>query len=188
MSILELEFIENKNSMQCYTNSVTDVLDMPNATKVFDGVIMQNLMGRFFASIFPASGYCYQMGIPELDHHKIIDAKYEKNVLVVIVARRSGEYDRFVFRFAPDYQKYDLRKVENITYTGINFTVNDVGVCTLLNEEEKIEAFSNKKDAGTVKILDDPAIESDMRLYHSGTKIVFTRANKLYSITMRKNP
>jgi len=185
MNILELEFIEGKN-LQCYANAVTDVLDMPNATKVFDGVIMQNLMGRFFASIFPASGYCYQIGIPELDHNKIVDAKYEKNVLVVIVARRSGEYDRYVFRFNSDYQKYDLRKVENITYTGLNFTVNDIDVCTL-HEEEKLEAFSNKKDAGTVKVLDDPALESDMRLYHDGTKIMFTRGNKLHSIAMRKS-
>jgi hypothetical protein len=158
---------------------------MPNATKIFDGVIMQNLLGRFYASIFPAAGYCYQIGIPELDHHKVIDAKYEKNVLVVIVTRRTGEYDRLVLRFSSDNQTYDLRKTENITYTGINFTVNDVGVCTLLNEEEKLEAFSNKQN-GAVKILDDPAIDGDMRLYHSGTKIIFAKKNKLYSIAMRK--
>jgi hypothetical protein len=187
MNVLELNFIEIGNSLQVSTKHVGSVLDVPGATKVYDGVIIQSLLGRYFASLFPSSGRCHQVGIPELDQHTVMDAKYEKNVLVIVAAhRKTGKYDRLVLRLADDFASYDLRKVENITPTGINFTVNDAGVCTLMNEEEKLEAFSKKMNASTVKVLDDPALESDMRLYHDGARIVFTKENKLYSISTRK--
>jgi hypothetical protein len=184
-NVLELIFHEQGSGVQVLSKIVGRVLDLPGATKAFEGVIFQNLLGRRHAALFPATGVCYQIGIPELDKHKIVDAKFQNNVLVAIGVDHGGKYHRFVFRFAPDYQKYDVRKVENITYTGLNFTVNDAGVCTLLNEEEKMEAFSNKKDAGTVKVLDDPVLESDMRLYHDGTKILFTKGRALHSIGMK---
>lgn len=184
-NVLELMFFEQGSGVNVLSKVVGHVLDLPGATKAFEGVIFQNLLGRRHAAIFPSPGVCYQIGIAELDKHKIIDAKFQNNVLVVIGVDHDGKYHRFVFRFSSDYQKYDVRKVENVVYTGLNFTVNDAGICTLINEEEKMEAFSNKKDAGTVKVLDDPAIESDMRLYHDGTKIMFTRGHSLYSIGMK---
>jgi len=187
MNILELTFLEFGSNLQVSTKHVGTVVDLPGATKVYDGVIIQSLLGRYFASLFPSSGRCHQISIPELDKHTVLDAKYERNVLVIVAAdRKTGKYDRFVLRMAADFASYDLRKVDNITPTGINFTVNDAGVCTLMNEDEKMEAFSSKNGGGTIKVLDDPALESDMKLYHDGAKIVFTKANKLYSISMRK--
>ena len=59
-----------------------------------------------------------------------------------------------------------------------------------MNEEEEIEAFSAKKDSSTVKTFDDPALDSDMRFYHDGAKVLFVKTergiSKLFSITMRK--
>lgn len=185
-NVLELNFLELSNTVQCSTKVVGNVLDVPSATKVFEGGIIQNLLGRQHVSLFPVSGRCYQIGIPELDNYTIVEAKYENNVLVIIATeRKTGRYDRFVFRFNSDYSAYDLRKIQNVSFTGINFTVNDAGVCILLTEDEKIELFSNKKDA-PIKELDDPVVESDMKLCHDGTKIMFSRGNKLYSFSMRK--
>lgn len=187
-NVLELNFTELGNNVQVSSKLVGRVLDLPGSTQVFDGVVIQNLLGRYHASLFPSAGKCYQFGFPELDRYTIQEAKYENNVLVVVgVDRKSGKYDRFVMRFDPEFKTYDLRKVENITFTGINFTVSDAGACILLTEDEKVEVFSNKKDSGSVKIIDDPAIESDMKLCHDGTKILFTRGKKLHSFSMKKS-
>ena len=182
--VLEIEFTEFADRFIPTANTVGTVLDVLDATKVLDGVIMQNLLGRWVASIFPESGKCYQINIKELDGYRVLDAKFENNVMMV-VGEKGGKYDRFVFRFAPNYVAYDVRKVENVTYSGLNFTVADHGACACMNEEEKMEVMTSKKDAPSVKIMDDPALDSDMKLFHDGTKILFARGNKLYSISMK---
>ena len=185
--ILELAFTELSDKFIPSLKPVGKVLDVLDATKVFDGVVFQNMMGRWIASIFPNSGECYQINLSELDDYRVIDAKYENNVLMV-VGEKAGKYDRLVMRFGPGYSSHDMRKVENITYTGLNFTVTDHGACACINEEEKMEVFSNKKDSSTVKVYDDPAVDSDMTLFHDGTSILFAKGNKLYSMTMKKKP
>jgi len=185
--ILELAFAEMGDNFIPSLRPVGKVLDVLDATKVFDGVIFQCMMGRWIASIFPVSGECHQINLAELDDYRIIDAKYENNVLMV-VGEKAGKYDRFVIRFGSGYTGHDMRKVENITYTGLNFTVADHGVCSCINEEEKMEVFSNKKDSATVKVIDDPVVDSDMTLFHDGSSILFSKGSKLYRISMKKKP
>ena len=141
------------------------------------------MLGRYIASYFPQPAHCYQLNIKELDGYKIIDAKYENNVLVVVGITLQGQYDRFVFRL--DKSNYDCRKVENILFTGLNFVVNDAGVCVLLNEEEHIEIFSNKINSGKVKEIEDNCISGDMKLYCNGSKILFSKGNKMFSLSMK---
>lgn len=182
-NILSLEFVKFGESINCVVKVVGTVMDMPNATKVFDGVIIQNLLGgHYYVSIFPKLGFCHQVSMPELDSYKIIDAKYENKVLM-IVGIKNGIYDRLVIRFDDEF-KYDVRKIENIVYNELNFTVNEAGICVAINEEEKVEAFANKKDT-PIKIIDDFVISNDMRLCHDGTKILFIQNKKLYSLSMK---
>jgi len=187
-SISEVVFTEFGDTYIPTTKVVGQVNDLPHATKVCDGVVIQSLLGRFFAMIFPDSGVSHQIPLPELDGFRLIDAKYEHQVLVTVV-EKAGVYDRFVFRFASNFKAYDTRKTEKVSYSGINFTVGDHGACILMNEDEKIELFA-AQNAGDIKIMDDPALDSDMRLYHDGAKILFVKTNrnmsKLFSITMRK--
>lgn len=182
--ILEVKFIEPSGQIYASLSSVGKVLDVPGATQVFDGVVIQNLLGKYFASVFPESGKCYQPKLDQLDKHKIIDAKFARNVLMLI-AVKSGRYDRFVVRFSNDYQTYDMRQIKDIAYTGLNFAVAEHGICTLVNEEEKIEAFTNRKDDQAVKIIEDKAVDSAMKLFHEGAKILFAKGTKLYSIAMK---
>lgn len=183
--VVELVFGETSKSIMPTFKSVGRVLDLPDATRVFPGTIAQNLLGRWVFSIFPVTGRCYQLNLSELDEYRVIDAKYDNGVLM-IVGEKGGQYDRFVLRLDDTYTKYDVRKVENVTYTGLNFTVAEHGVCICIDEQERVEAFHSKKDSATVKLLDDPAIDSDMRLSHDGAKVLFAKGDTLYSITMKK--
>lgn len=181
--VLELQLNEF-GSIHMSTKLVGNVLDLPNATQVFDGTICQNLLGRYYFSFFPKSGTCYQIAFKELDGYKILDAKFCRNVLVVIASKK-GKYDRFVFRISDTFDIYDNRKTENIQFGAINFTVNDGGIAVIITEDEKLEAFSNKMNATTLKVVDNKLIETDMRLTHDGTKICFMRDKQFYSISIR---
>jgi hypothetical protein len=54
-----------------------------------------------------------------------------------------------------------------------------------MNENENIEIFSIKKDSTGLKEINDPGIDGSMKLYHRGTKVLFSKGNKLHSMTMR---
>jgi hypothetical protein len=183
-SVLEVVFTELGNNILASTKTAARVLDVPEATKIFENVIIQNLLGRWHISVFPESGKCYQVAIPDLDDYRVIDAKFDNKVLMV-VGEKNGQYDRFVFRLNDAYNKYDVRKVENITYTGLNFTVAEHGACVCINEDEKVELFSNKIGSAQVKIMDDPAVDSAWKMFHEGTTVLFAHGSKLYKISMK---
>lgn len=184
--VLEIQFsnelLGGKN-MIASTIAVANVLE--KATNMYDGVVFQNLLGAIWSSIFPESGSHLQIRIPELDDYKIVDAKYQDGVLMVVGGTQSGSYDKIIFRFN-EQSLYDVRVIKDINPSGLNFTVLDNGLCIHLNEEENIEIFSKKKDSVGLNIIDDPDISGDMRLFSVGTKVLVAKAEKLYSLTMKR--
>lgn len=182
--VLELIFTEQPNKVITSSYPVGSCSD--TAAKFFDGVMIQNLFDAHYCSVFPKSRQCRQFKLPELDRYKVIDAKFDTSVMVVIGADAKGLYDRMVFRFAPDWSGYDVRIIRDVQHTGINFTVLETGTCVLMSEDEKIEIFRAERGNPAVKIIDDPALEGDMILDKQGKVAVFTKGDKLFSIAVRK--
>jgi serine/threonine protein kinase len=180
-NVLEVDCYEAKDIFVS-THPVANVLE--KATQMFDGVVIQNLLGAYFISIFPKSKHHQQINVKELHGYTIIDAKFENGVLMVI-GNKSGKYDRFVFRFDENWE-YDTRIVKDVSYSSLNFTVLDNGVCVCITEDEIVEIFSNKRNSSTITSIDDSGIDSSMKLFHKGTKVMFAKGNKLHSMTMRK--
>jgi hypothetical protein len=121
---------------------------------------------------------------PEFKGYQIIDAKYDNNVLIVIGSRK-GKYDKFILKFDEKFSTYSLRKVDDISYSGINFAVLENGIVVHINDNEEVEIFSNKKDANTVKVVDSPVISGDMRLFSDGVRVVFSKGKKMYRLKMK---
>ncbi|MES2461947.1 MAG: hypothetical protein V4671_15290, partial [Armatimonadota bacterium] len=157
------------------------------ATQLFEGVVVQNLLGAMYVGLLPESGKFYEVRVPELDDYKVIDAKFERGILVVIAAKQ-GKYDRMVFRFDNGFQSYDMRRVEDIPLAAVNFTVLDSGIAALLNENEELELFPQTPGSASIKVIPDPAIGGDCRLFSRGVQTMFARDNSLYKITMKKTP
>jgi len=180
--ILEVTFAEAGNKVLASTRVAANVLE--HACKLYEGVAIQSLLGEPHVSIFPRQGVCYQLTIPELKGHKVVQAKHEGGVLMVLAAEK-GTYHRFVFRFDTDYTSYDLRKVEDVSPTDLNFVVLDSGVCACVNEDEEMELFSVKKGSKTIKTISDPVLGGDMRLAKDGGTVLFYRGNKVYKMRMK---
>jgi len=178
----ELEFIEMGKNVHVVPRHVANVIE--NATKLFDGVVIQNVLGSFMASIFPSAGMHYQIQCPEFHGYQIIDAKYDNKVLIVIGSKK-GKYDKFILKFDDRFSTYSLRKVDDILYSGINFTVLENGIVVHINDNEEVEVFSNKKDVNTVKVIDSSVISGDMRLFSDGARVVFAKGKKMYRLKMK---
>lgn len=154
---------------------------LPHATRLFPGCAIQNLLGTPYASLF-AGESTYTFRVPELQGHTVIDAKFDG--VLVVIAQKAGNYVRFVFRFSEDFSAYDTRQVASGA-SSPNFVCLDNGIVVLINEEEKIEVFSSKKDAVGLKIVEDTAIGGDMKLYLRLGRPVVCVNDVLYSIKMR---
>ena len=182
--LTEICFMELPNKILAHPKVVANIQE--NASKLFEGVVIQNVLGSCVASVLPESGVCHQILLPEMKGYQIIDAKYDGNVLI-IVANKKGKYDKFIFTLSEDFSKYETRKVDDIIYSGINFTVLPNGIVILVNENEEIEIFVNQLGKNKIKVIDSSSIKGDMRLFSDGAKVLFSEKDELYQIKMKKN-
>ena len=181
-SLNELELVELPSDTHATTKPVANIME--HATRLFDGVVIQNLLGAQYVSIFPTAGAHYQVHVEQLDKYRIVDAKFDNNVLMV-VGEKSGVFDRFVVKFTLDYKSYSIKSAKDIHYMGLNFVVLDNGICAMINEDEKLELFSNRADSASVRTVDDPAIKGDMKLFKDGAHVLFAQGNKMFSLKMK---
>jgi len=158
---------------------------LENATQLFPGVLIQNMLGSIQVSMFPKSGTTVQIEMQELSGYRVMDARYDRGVLMVI-GERKGRYDRLVFRFDSLHQSYDRRRVKDITPAGLNFITLDSGVVVCLNEEDKLEVFRREKDQPKINYVEDPTLGGDMALVRLNGQLAFSQGNGLYRMQLKK--
>jgi hypothetical protein len=181
--VLEVEFAElNTKTIVTASHVVASVME--RASRLYEGCCIQSMLGSVFVSLFQRPKAGYQVRIPELDAYKVVDAKFDGGVLMVVGAK-AGKYDRLIFRFDAEFATYDLRTIADVTPSGLNFVTLASGVCVSITEDEKIEAFAARKGSAGVKVVDDPAIGNDMRLLKVGGKAGFERAGRVYTMTLK---
>jgi len=155
------------------------------SSHLFSGLVYQNLLGKvYFAIPVPSKKSLMLSAIPELDEYKVVDVKHD-NMVCIVTAAKDGVYTRFIIIFAPDYKSYKVRTIEDINYSPINFVTLDNGVCIMINDDDTIEIFLNRIDKDSIKKIQDPQINSSMRLCKDGTRLLFFKENKLFSIKMK---
>jgi hypothetical protein len=181
-SLLEVDFVETPQRVWPRIRVVGSVLDQ--ATQLFEGVSLQNLLGAWYASVLPSSGVCIQIRLPEMDGFQVIDAKFQGGVLMVVTSQ-AGRYRKWIFRFNAAYDGYDVRFCDDLQTLGINFVVLDHGVCLHLNDSEELELFPARMGAAGMKILSDPELGGDCQLLKDGSQALFSRDGHVYQFKLR---
>lgn len=183
--IIEVLTNELGNQVVPSPKIVTHVLE--HATKMYRGVVLQDLLGSAFVSVYPRSGASYQLRIPELEKYKVIDARFDNRVLMVTgIGKGTGRtYDRLTFVFDGDYTSHNLVGTQkDITPSGLNFLVLEGGTCVHLTEEEKLEVW-NVDHPGKIRVLEDKALGNDLQLIKLAGRVGFLRGNKVFSMRMK---
>lgn len=112
-----------------------------NAATLYPGVVVQQLLDSWYATMFPSPGRSHQFRLPGVN--KVIDAKYDRQVLVVVTLdAASGRYDRVVYRFGAAHTACAARDVKGVDYAGIAFASLPKGVAVLVSEDETLEGFA----------------------------------------------
>lgn len=157
---------------------------MPRATELYQGVAIQYMLKSYYAILVPESEKSYQVRLKELDGYKIIEAKFDFGVLMII-AGANGKYDKLIYRFDKGYADYDLLRIEDIPYTGLNFTVRPDGMVLHMNYEDELEVFRNTKGSVSRTVVADTGLQSDAKLMHLGTQSMFARGSQIFKFSVK---
>jgi hypothetical protein len=158
-----------------------------NSSKMLGGMISQSVLGKAYVVIPTVNGNrssCFVKPIPEIDDYQIMDGGHSNRVCVMI-GQKGKKYDRIILVFDPSYNKYRCVIQEDVDFIPVNFTVLDNGVALQITDDDAVEIFFNKPEKGDLKRIEDPEIDSSMRLCKDGTSVLFFKGNKLHSMKMR---
>lgn len=156
--------------------AVSSVAD--NSSKMFDGCVMQDLLGKLYLTLPYKQGHCFSKYVKELDGYRVVSAKSDKTVTIVL-GEKKGQYDRIIIVFDKHYTKFDVRKEEDVSYDNINFAVMDNGLCALLSSPDELELFST---AFKFETLTDPPFDATMKMLATPDGLFFVNGNSLHQI------
>lgn len=148
-----------------------------NTTKIFEGCVIQDLLGKIFLVVPLKKGSCKSMYLPQLDGYRVLTAKSERHISIII-AEKSGKFDKFVVVFKKD-NEIDVRKIEDVTYNTINMTVMENGLCLHLVNDNELELFSDNR---TITVLPDPPLDATMKLFNTPSGVFFINGNTIHHI------
>lgn len=155
---------------------------MENATKLFPGCAIQHMLGTYYVNIFPDDKRTFQFKLLELNRSKVVAAKYDNHVLMVVVSQE-GKYNRYIFVFDEKYNTYNVRVIKDIIYTGLNFVSLPQGICVCVNEDESIDIFSLVSPNNVKNLKDDSLQHVD--LIKNDTKVSFSQNGKFFQLKMK---
>jgi hypothetical protein len=149
-----------------------------NSATMYDGCIIQDLLGKMFLTLPYKLGSCFSKHIPQLDGYRIVGAKAEKNI-VVVVGEKKGQFDRIILVYNKDFTTCDVRKSDDITYDTINMAVLDNGLCVLLSSPMELEMFAS---ASQYETLPNPPFDSSMKLFTTSDGLFFINGNSFHQL------
>ncbi len=184
--LIEMSFKVAGNNILPAVKTVWNV--EPLSSQIFGNVIFQSVLGKSFLCIpIPFADKKSQFhikAIPELDNYRVIEAKYQNNICVVI-GHNGNEYNRLTFVFDSKFSTYRCNTVRGVDYAPLNFAVLDNGVCIMITEDNGVEIFLNRIDKPDIKRIENPDIDNSMRLFKDGTRVKFFKDKTIYSMKMK---
>ena len=136
------------------------------------------MLGKTYLTIPYKQGSSFCKHVLELDKYRIVGAKSDKNV-TVILGEHGGKYDRIIIVFKKDYQSFDIRIVHDVTYDTINLAVLENGICMLLASSTELELFIA---AHKYETIIDPPIDSSMKLFAIDNGFFFINGNSIHQL------
>lgn len=159
------------------------------SSKMFSNVIFQSVLGVSYLAIpipdYKNSSFLVRK-LTALDPYQILDAKYENHVCILI-GNIKGRYDRITLIFDEDHNAHKVTIDKGVDFIPVNFITLDNGVCVTIREDDAVEVFLNRIGKGTngVKRIEDPAVDSNMRLCKDGVIVRFFKGTKLFELKMK---
>lgn|GEM_PF-439708 len=147
-NLVELEaFAAGPHALRVVPRTIGQVL--PHATMLASGVAIQNVLGRARVSLLSAPGLAPQLAVPALDGLPILDARYERGVLVVVAQTPDGGLRRVIVRCEADGRRAQthvepLSADRETEANAVDFVVTDAGIAVLRPDADTLQVFERR--------------------------------------------
>lgn len=180
-SIYEHEEVFFAGRMQLKLTKLCDCL--PLATTIYQGLVIQNILGSHYALFSLTKGSSMQVRLNELKGWKILNARYS-NQYCIITAHRAGSYNRFTYYVNKDYS-ITLLYQENVDTIDINFAVHENGTCALLDSgTDEFRLFSNQNGNYKYTSIFDNTLNGTYTLTSNADGIIAMKDDKSWKVKM----
>lgn len=179
--VTKFDLTEMNNTIFISTNATMNIMKI--SKELFSTMIYQSILDKSYI-VIPTGTIFYNIEMPELNEYKIIDAKHDDGV-VMIVGLKNNIYDRLIIRFDEHHDKYHVRVIEDVDYTSINFITLANGLVISINEDDSLEIFFKDPSKKDVKRIEDPNVNSNMHLHKNGMEVRVSRDQIMYLLKMK---
>jgi len=152
------------------------------ATAIGDGVVFKTVLGRTWIMAPIKPGRCLYTRVPELEGYRIISARAERH-LCVVLTELAGCYFRFVLFLHAGKGKVFVR-CEACDYVEPNFAVLPNGVCAMLTAANHFELFTTHD---RVKTYSDPPLDPSMKLVEVAGRVAFISGTRVLQLSTVQN-
>lgn len=162
---------------------------MPNATRWFDGVGIQDAFGATYVFAPFGENSCAQIRVRELDGIRPLAAKAGRRFVAIMCADKQGGYRKVEITFDHDYQTYVVRQ-EHADTPELNMALLPRGVtATIVQDGELLVYVPTSLDPATPGSLNmtrvpDRDITTTMILGNWDDRVVFIRDGQVWSVKM----
>jgi len=175
------QLIENTFEMFGKLQHKTKVVcDISRSYKVFKGMVIQDDFMKCRLAIPFEIGKCVNVNIKELDGQRIVDARYDKGI-AVLMTEEKGKYFRHILCFNEPHSEYTILTEDVVDYHPVNFIVLPSKMCLLI-DDEKLSMFKSNK--GRKEVTNLP-FDVSMRLYNDDLQVMFVDGKRLYTVSMK---
>jgi hypothetical protein len=158
---------------------------MPHATRLFDGVAVQNMLGASYVSLFPRKGRHVQLHVPELDGGEVV-AGVADGMVASLIEARGGELRRWLIR-AETTGRYDVVGEPATSADPLPLVSLPSGVALRLRQDDALELFSAAVGARERRVLRSDCLGADWRLGRSDDKVLGIRGGRVYRMSLRRD-
>ena len=162
-------------------HSVKEVADIfGSACKLFDGVAVQDVIGKARLAIRNENGSFVNLPVPELDGLRVTDAKCV-NQYCVVVGEKAGKVSRYIFNFSGGRSTYNVRKEDANAGDSADFVIKPNGLCISPVSGDDLETWTGDQS----KVFKKGPIPTGAIMYTEKAQTMFALDDSLY-VTEKK--
>lgn len=155
---------------------------MPNATKWFDGVGVQDTMGATYLIAPFGEKACVQIRAKELDGMVPVAAKAGNRFIALVMLDQGGNYQKFELTMDREYVTYKLWQGGADT-AELNIAILPKGVCATIVDDGELNIFVPAN--ATLNKVADKNISADMALSNWDNKVVYIKDGAIWQVKMK---
>jgi uncharacterized protein YlzI (FlbEa/FlbD family) len=169
-SAIKCTFKKMFGKVMCDEQKVGDVFTP--TVKAFPGVFVQDILGIPWIGV-PNNNSFNNIQLSKLIYHRIIDAKYEGGICLLITEHKGKTYRTIVSNDGVISEECDSTERANFT------TVGSVAAIIIGDEELRLRV-----DVGT-KVIQTPPFDSSMTMCSDGARVLVINGKKLLHISTK---